>query len=174
VVGSRSTERRRPFGVDSATPQNGLAGYLTPLHSDLTGVPGSTPRDSDTIPVSAAERLFTPTATTLAFLKAGYNVGFEPNSRPRVGKSKIRFVSDGAKFLLIVLRVITIFSPLRIFAPVSLVALALGGSYGVWTIVRYAHVTNSSVLLIILGVLVFLLGVISEQISALRFEDRDR
>jgi nitrogen fixation-related uncharacterized protein len=117
----------------------------------------------------------TPTTTTLAFLKAGYNVGFEPtNARPRVGKSKIRFVSDGAKFLLIVLRVITIFSPLRIFAPVSLVALALGGSYGVWTVARYSHVTNSSVLLVILGVLVFLLGVISEQISALRFEDRDR
>jgi hypothetical protein len=117
----------------------------------------------------------TPTTTTLAFLKAGYHVGFEPTSaRQRVGKSKIRFMKDGTKFLLIVLRVITIYSPLRIFAPVSLVALALGVGYGAWTIALYSHVTNSSVLLIVLGVIVFLLGLISEQISSLRFEGRRR
>ncbi len=62
----------------------------------------------------------TPTTTTLAFIKAGYNVAFEPiGALPRIGTSKIRFASDGAKFLLILLKVITIFSPLRIFAPVS-------------------------------------------------------
>ena len=62
----------------------------------------------------------TPTTTTLAFIKAGYNVAFEPiGALPRVGTSKIRLASDGAKFLLILLKVITIFSPLRIFAPVS-------------------------------------------------------
>jgi len=178
VVGSRSTETQatlwRRFGNAAL---NGLAGYLT-QHSipDLTSGFRAAHRATATQFLYLLPNGFsTPTTTTLAFLKAGYSVGFEPtNARPRVGKSKIRFVSDGAKFLLIVLRVITIFSPLRIFAPVSLVALALGGSYGVWTVARYSHVTNSSVLLIILGVLVFLLGVISEQISALRFEDRDR
>ena len=117
----------------------------------------------------------TPTTTTLAFLKAGYSVAFEATeARQRSGASKIRFVSDGAKFLLIVLRVITIFSPLRIFAPFSLVVLALGAGYGVWTIATQSHVTNSSVLLIVLGVVIFLIGLISEQIAALRFEGRDR
>jgi glycosyltransferase involved in cell wall biosynthesis len=117
----------------------------------------------------------TPTTTTLAFIKAGYNVAFEATSaRPRVGVSKIDFVRDGTKFFLIVLRVITIFSPLRIFVPFSLGALALGGGYAVWTIATQSHVTNSSVLLIVLGVGIFFIGLISEQIAALRFEGRDR
>jgi hypothetical protein len=117
----------------------------------------------------------TPTTTTLASIRAGYSVGFEPtNARQRTGSSKIRFVSDGAKFFLIVLRVITIFSPLRIFAPFSLVALVLGSGYAVWTIATQSHVTNSSVLLIVLGVVIFLIGLVSEQIAALRFEGRER
>lgn len=117
----------------------------------------------------------TPTTTTLAFLRAGYNVTFVPiEAKARVGASKIRFVSDGAKFFLIILRVITIFSPLRIFAPISLAALALGCGYGVWTIATQSHVTNSSVLLVILGVFIFLIGLVSEQIAALRFEARNR
>jgi glycosyltransferase involved in cell wall biosynthesis len=117
----------------------------------------------------------TPATTTLAFLKAGHNVAFEPvEARQRVGTSKIRFVRDGTKFCLIVMRVVTIFSPLRIFAPISLVALLGGGGYGLWTTIMYSRVTNTSVLLIVLGVVVFLVGLVSEQISALRFEGRDR
>jgi glycosyltransferase involved in cell wall biosynthesis len=115
----------------------------------------------------------TPTTTTLAFLKAGYNVAFEPTeARARVGQSKIRLGRDGVKFFLILLRVITIFSPLRIFLPVSAAAFVLGAGYAVWTIATQAHVTNSSVLLIVLAVVVFLVGLVSEQISALRFEGR--
>ena len=58
---------------------------------------------------------------------------FEPiAARPRVGTSKIRLARDGAKFLLILLKVITIFSPLRIFVPISGVAFAVGAVYGVW------------------------------------------
>jgi len=116
----------------------------------------------------------TPATTTLAFIKAGYNVAFEPiEARARLGSSKIRLASDGTKFLLIVLRVITIFSPLRIFAPISVTALALGGGYAVYTIVTQLHVTNSSVLLIVLGILILLVGLVSEQIAALRFETHD-
>jgi len=116
----------------------------------------------------------TPTTTTLAFIRAGYNVAFETaDADARVGRSKIRFARDGFKFVLILLRVITIFSPLRIFVPVSMASLILGGGYAVWTIATQLHITNSSVLLIVLGVIVFLLGLVSEQISTLRFEKRD-
>ena len=115
----------------------------------------------------------TPTTTTLAFLRAGYSVAFEPaEADVRTGRSKIRFTRDGVKFLLILLRVITIFSPLRVFTPMSVVALMLGIGYAVWTTITQSHVTNSSVLLIVLGVVVFLLGLVSEQISAMRFEHR--
>jgi glycosyltransferase involved in cell wall biosynthesis len=115
----------------------------------------------------------TPTTTTLAFLRAGYSVGFEPIvAAPRQGQSKIRFGPDGVRFFLILLKVITIFSPLRVFLPVSLAAFAVGAGYGVWTIVTQSHVTNSSVLLILLSVIVFLIGLVSEQIATLRFEGR--
>lgn len=115
----------------------------------------------------------TPTTTTLAFLKAGYSVRFEPvHARERAGKSKIRFSRDGLKFLLIVLRVITIYSPFKIFLPISGVCFLLGAGYAAWTIPVDKHVTPTSVLLITLAVMVFLIGLISEQISALRFEGR--
>jgi glycosyltransferase involved in cell wall biosynthesis len=115
----------------------------------------------------------TPTTTTLAFIKAGYSVRFEPiEAAQRQGASKIRLGADGFGFFLILLKVITIFSPLRIFVPVSIGAFAVGAAYAAWTIVTQSHVTNSSVLLIVLSVIVFLVGLISEQISSLRFEGR--
>ena len=115
----------------------------------------------------------TPTTTTLTFLKAGYSVAFEPaEAAARQGESKIRVARDGAKFFLILLRVITLFSPLRIFVPFAAIPFALGTGYLVWTIVWYLHVTNSSVLLIVLGVIIFLIGLVSEQISALWLERR--
>jgi glycosyltransferase involved in cell wall biosynthesis len=115
----------------------------------------------------------TPTTTTLAFIKAGYSVAFEPTeARQRVGNSKIKLARDGAKFLIIILKIVTIFSPLRVFLPVSLASFAVGTAYAVWTIATQQHVTNSSVLLIMLAVIVFLVGLVSEQISALRFEGR--
>lgn len=115
----------------------------------------------------------TPTTTTLAFLRAGYSVAFEPiDARRREGMSKIKFGPDGVSFFLILLKVMTIFSPLRIFVPISIVSLALGAGYAVWTIATESHVTNSSVLLIVLSVVIFLIGLVSEQISSLRFEGR--
>lgn len=115
----------------------------------------------------------TPTTTTLAFVKAGYNVTFEPiDAVRRQGASKIRLGSDGFRFLLILLKVITIFSPLRIFVPISAASFLLGAAYAAWTIATQSHVTNSSVLLILMSVVIFLVGLISEQISTLRFEGR--
>jgi glycosyltransferase involved in cell wall biosynthesis len=115
----------------------------------------------------------TPTTTTLAFIKGGYNVAFEPTeASPRQGDSKIRLASDGTKFLMIILKIVTLFSPLRVFLPIALVSFALGLGYAIWTIATQSHVTNSSVLLIVLAVMVLLVGLVSEQISALRFEGR--
>ena len=119
-------------------------------------------------------RFSTPTTTTLSFVKAGYNVAFEPvEARPRIGASKIRVARDGARFFLIVLKVVTLFSPLRVFLPVSLASFLLGAGYAAWTIATQSHVANSSVLLIMLGVIVFLMGLVSEQVAALRFERRE-
>ena len=129
----------------------------------------------------------TPTTTTLAFIKAGYNVAFEPiNARQRSGHSKIRFAQDGARFLLILLKIVTLFSPLRIFVPVSVATFGVGAAYAVWTIAALSFVTgsiygiwnmmtngkipNGAVILILFAVIVFLVGLVSEQIASLRFE----
>jgi glycosyltransferase involved in cell wall biosynthesis len=115
----------------------------------------------------------TPTTTTLAFIKAGYNVAFEPvEARPRVGQSKIRLARDGGKFLVIILRIVTLFSPMRVFGPISVVAFLLGAAYGLWGVAVNTKIPNGAVLLIMFSVIVFLVGLVSEQISALRFEGR--
>jgi len=113
----------------------------------------------------------TPTTTTLAFIKAGYNVAFEPiHARQRFGTSKIRFARDGARFSLILLKIVTLFSPLRIFLPISGIAFASGAAYGSWNALAHGRIPNGAVLLVLFAVVVFLVGLVSEQIAALRFD----
>jgi len=113
----------------------------------------------------------TPTTTTLAFIKAGYNVAFEPiDARQRSGNSKIRFAKDGTRFLLILLKIVTLFSPLRIFLPISIASFATGSIYGIGNMIATGKIPNGAVILILFAVIVFLVGLISEQIASLRFE----
>jgi glycosyltransferase involved in cell wall biosynthesis len=174
VIGARDPRTQATAGRRAGNALlNALASYLTerPI-PDLTSGLRAARREYLLEFIHLLPNGFsTPTTTTLAFIKAGYNVAFEPIAAlPRVGTSKIRLASDGAKFLLILLRVITIFSPLRIFLPISAVSFALGVGYALWTIATQSHVTNSSVLLILLSVVMFLIGLVSEQIASLRFE----
>ena len=155
---------------------NGLASYLTgrPIPDLTSGFRAARRHQLREFLHLLPNGFSTPTTTTLSFVKAGYSVAFEPvEACQRVGKSKISLLRDGAKFFLIVLKIVTIFSPLRVFLPVSLASFALGAGYAVWTVATQSHVTNSSVLLIMLGVIVFLIGLVSEQVAALRFERRE-
>jgi len=155
---------------------NEIASYLTEQHiPDLTSGFRAARREHLLEFLHLLPNGFsTPTTTTLAFIKAGFSVWFEPiHASIRTGDSKIRLGSDGMKFFVILLKVVTIYSPMRVFLPLSLGSFALGGAYAVWTILTQSHVTNSSVLLILLSVIIFLVGLVSEQISSLRFERRD-
>jgi glycosyltransferase involved in cell wall biosynthesis len=116
-----------------------------------------------------------PTTSTLAFIKAGYSVKFVPvEARRRAGgASAQKLLRNGAIFGLIILRMITIFSPLKIFLPVSALLFLLGAAYAVYTAITEVHITNSSVLLITTSIVIFLMGLISEQIAALRFDRRE-
>ena len=176
VIGARSTGTQathtRRFGNSAL---NWLAGYLTDRDiPDLTsGFRGARREHLREFIHLLPNGFSTPTTTTLAFIKAGYNVTFEPiEARQRTGQSKIRLARDGTKFLMIIFRIVTIFSPLRIFLPFSLASFLVGFGYALWTIWTQSHITNSSVLLIIFAVIVFLVGLVSEQISTLRFEGR--
>jgi hypothetical protein len=108
-----------------------------------------------------------PTTSCLAFLKAGYNVAFvKVAARPRVGVSKIRPLRDGVRFLLIILKIVTLYSPLKVFFPVAAASLLLGAAYGLWNVVQHGKIPMGSALLIQLAVVVFLFGLVSEQIAA--------
>ena len=176
VVGARagSTHASGARRLGNAT-LNGLAAYLTgrPIPDLTSGFRGARREMLREFLHLLPNGFSTPTTTTLAFIKAGYNVTFEPvEARQRVGKSKIRLASDGVKFFLILLRVVTLFSPMRVFLPLSLAALALGVGYGAWNLVVETKIPNGAVLLILFAVVVFLVGLVSEQISALRSEGR--
>jgi glycosyltransferase involved in cell wall biosynthesis len=176
VIGARSGQTHagwmRRMGNGAL---NGLASYLTDRTiPDLTsGFRGASRAHLLEFIHLLPNGFSTPTTTTMCFLRAGYSVAFEPvEARPRLGTSKIRLSRDGPKFLLIMLRVMTIFSPLRVFLPISAAAFLLGAGYASWTIVTRHDVTDSAVLLIVLAVIVFLFGLVSEQIAALRADDR--
>ena len=176
VIGARDPQTQATVGRRIGNGiLNWLASYLTerPI-PDLTSGYRAARRDYLLEFIHLLPNGFsTPTTTTLAFIKAGYNVAFEPiAAEARVGASKIRLASDGAKFFLILLKVITIFSPLRIFAPISAAAFAVGAAYGAWNFIYHARIPNGAVLLLMFSVFVILVGLISEQISALRFEGR--
>jgi glycosyltransferase involved in cell wall biosynthesis len=115
----------------------------------------------------------TPTTTTLACIKAGYNVAFEPiDAGTRAGHSKMRVAREGARFVLILLKVITIFSPLRIFAPISAAAFVGGAIYGMVNFVIAGRIPNGAVIMLLFAVIVFLVGLVSEQVAALRLQGR--
>jgi glycosyltransferase involved in cell wall biosynthesis len=177
VIGARSrgTQATHARLLGNAA-LNRLAGYLTGRRiPDLTsGFRGARRSHLREFMHLLPNGFSTPTTTTLAFIKAGYSVCFEPiEAAQRVGQSKIRLARDGVRFLLIAMKIVTLFSPFRVFLPVSLASFLVGAGYAVWTIATQSHVTNSSVLLIMLAVIVFLVGLVSEQIAALRFEGRD-
>ena len=176
VIGTRAPDAQATHGrrIGNAL-LNRLATYLTGQRVlDLTsGLRGARREYLREFLHLLPNGFSTPTTTTLAFIKAGYNVRFEPvEVQQRTGESKVRVATDGIRFFLILLKVVTIFSPLRLFVPLSLVAFGLGAGYAVWTAITQSHITNSSVLLIVLAVLILLVGLVSEQISSLRVEGR--
>ena len=86
------------------------------------------------------------------------------------GKSKIKLFRDGSRFLLILIKIITFFSPLRIFLPVSLLFLTLGIVNYAFTYFTAGRFTNMSALLLISSVIIFMIGLVSEQITQLRYD----
>jgi glycosyltransferase involved in cell wall biosynthesis len=111
-----------------------------------------------------------PTTSTMAFFRSAYAVGYVPiRAAQRVGKSHIRPLRDGLRFLLIIFKIATLYSPLKLFVPASAAFFALGLGYYVYTFVTMHRFTNMSVLLFSASVIVFLIGLISEQITALTY-----
>ena len=110
-----------------------------------------------------------PTTSCLALMKSGQSVLFVPiTARARVGTSKVRPLQDGFRFILIIFKIVTLYAPLRIFAPLAGTAFFSGIAYGIWNVLKFDKIPMGSALLIQLGVVIFLFGLISEQIASMQ------
>lgn len=116
-----------------------------------------------------------PTTITMSFFRAGYSVDYVPIHAPkRIGKSHIRLIKDGARFLLIIFKIGSLYSPLKLFAPISAGFFTSGLAYYFYTYSTMHRLTNMSALLFSVSILVFLMGLISEQITALMYKDSEK
>ena len=108
----------------------------------------------------------------MAFLRAGYPVDFVSiEALKRSGKSHIRPLRDGLRFLIIIFKIATLYAPLKIFLPTSFGFFTLGLGYYLYTYTTQARFTNMSLLLFSAAVIIFLIGLVSEQITALNYKD---
>jgi glycosyltransferase involved in cell wall biosynthesis len=113
-----------------------------------------------------------PTTITMAFFRSGYPVAYLPiTAHKRIGKSHIRPLRDGIRFLLIIFKIATLYSPLKLFGPVALGFFSLGLGWYVHTYATQGRFTNMSALLMSAGVIVFLMGLLSEQVTALMYKN---
>ncbi len=107
-----------------------------------------------------------PTTITMSFFRAGYSVAYVTIEAPkRIGKSHINPFRDGFRFLLIIFKIGTLYSPLKLFMPISLSTFTLGLGWYIYTYIRTGHFTNMSALLFTTSLLIFLIGLVSEQIT---------
>jgi len=113
-----------------------------------------------------------PTTLTLSVLRNGRSVKYVPVkvSSRKTGKSNISMFRDGVRFFMIITKICALYSPLRIFLPVSLFLFLVGLSYYVYTYITLNRFTNMSALLFSTSILIFMLGLVSEQICQMRFE----
>ena len=174
VVGARGKGSKLRFHRYAANlVYNLLATYVTRFKvQDLTsGFRVLARRDAQRFIDLLPNTFSYPTTLTLAFLRSGYSVKYIPiQSLYRAGQSKISLVTDGVRFLLIITKIATLFSPFRVFLPVSLFFFLAGLGNYLYTYFTQGRFTNMSVFMLTAAVIVFMLGLVSEQIALLRME----
>ena len=115
-----------------------------------------------------------PTTSTMAFFRAGYSVAYVPiHAAKRIGKSHIQPLKDGVRFFLIIFKIATLFSPLKMFLPIAVVLFLMGTGWYGYTLWDAGRFTNMSALLYTGSIMVFLMGLISEQITSLMYKDSE-
>ena len=178
VVGARRRGSQASLGRNLANRlYNRLASYMTRHRiEDLTSGFRAVRADKFRAFLYMLPNGFSyPTTSTMAFFRSGHAVAYEPIvAARRTGKSHIRIWHDGARFLLIIFKIGTLFSPLKIFAPLALFMFALASAWYGYTFATMGRFTNMSALLYTGAVMIFLMGLISEQITTLLYKDGDQ
>ncbi len=115
-----------------------------------------------------------PTTITMSFFRAGYSVAYvDIEAGKREGKSHINLLKDGMRFFLIIFKIGTLYSPLKIFVPIAAGFFGLGVAYYLYTFFNFHTFTNMSAVLFITAVIVFLIGLVSEQVTTLIYKDSE-
>jgi len=115
-----------------------------------------------------------PTTITMAFFRAGYSVGYQPiEAMKRGGKSHIKPIKDGIRFFLIIFKVGTLYSPLKLFLPISFLHFVTGACYYLYTYITAGRFTNMSALLLTTSIIIFIIGLVSEQITTLQYANQN-
>jgi len=175
VVGARSKESETSIHRDIANSvYNNFASYMCERKiEDLTSGFRAIKADVARKFIYLLPNTFSyPTTLTLAIVRSGHSLLYVPIIAPkRVGKSKIKLLRDGSRFFIIILKVATLFSPLKVFLPVSIAMFGTGFGYGLFKVivwdVRYGP---TSAMLMTMAIVVFMVGLVSEQIAQLRFD----
>ena len=174
VVGARAKgSRLRAHRYTANLVYNAFASYVTKFKvEDLTSGFRVLPRKDALRFIDLLPNTFSsPSTLTLAFLRSGLTVKYVPiQSLYRSGESKISLIADGIRFLLIITKIATLFSPFRVFLPVSAFFFFSGISNYLYTYITEHRFTNMSVFLLTTAVIIFMLGLVSEQIALLRME----
>jgi glycosyltransferase involved in cell wall biosynthesis len=176
VVGARAKGSKMRYHRYAANQlYNLLASYVTRFKvQDLTsGFRILSRRDAHKFIDLLPNTFSYPTTLTLAFLRSGLTVKYVPiQTLYRAGQSKISLVTDGIRFLLIITKIATLFSPFRVFLPVSVFFFLAGLANYIHTYITQGRFTNMSVFMFTTAVVIFMLGLVSEQIALLRMETR--
>ncbi len=176
VVGARTSKSHAGFHRFVAnTIYNWLASYVTKFRiEDLTSGFRAVYSKAALRYLYLLPNTFSyPTTMTMAFLRSGLSVKYVPIEaapRGKGSKSKIRLFSDGARFFLIITKIATLYSPLRIFLPLSTALFFTGAGYYLYTFITMHRFTNMSMLLFMSSIIIFMLGLVSEQISQIRMD----
>jgi glycosyltransferase involved in cell wall biosynthesis len=175
VVGARQSGSQANVGRGLANKfYNWLGSYMTGQKiEDLTSGFRAVRRQKFVQFLSLLPNGFSyPTTSTMAFFRAGLSVGYEPiHAAKREGKSHIKPIRDGLRFLLIIFKIGTLYSPLKLFVPISFGVFILGLSYYGYTFFAFGRFTNMSALLFSTSLITFMVGLVSEQITALMYKD---
>jgi glycosyltransferase involved in cell wall biosynthesis len=176
AVGARESSSQANIGRSIAnTFYNRLAGWMVGHQvKDLTsGFRAVAARQFKEFLYLLPNGFSYPTTSTMAFFRAGYPVAYVPiTAARRGGKSHIRPMADGARFLLIMFRICTLYSPLKLFVPISATFLLTALGYYCYTYLMYGRFTNMTGLLFSTSVIIFLVGLVSEQITQLLYSKR--
>ena len=174
VVGARSSSSETALHRDLANNvYNWFASYVTHFRvEDLTSGFRMVRRSTVRQFIYLLPNTFSyPSTLTMAYLRSGRSIKYLPiTTKYRIGKSKIKLLQDGTRFFLIITKIATLFSPLRVFLPVSGAFFITALVYYLYTFVTSGRFTNMSALLFNSAIIIFLIGLVAEQISQMRYD----